>query len=136
MTVMPKETDLWHSKTPPGVDLSPGQGRSAASRRAHPRVDDRWHDAAGGWGLNVLAEWSHGARKRGSEAPAVRHRAFGLFASAAFGSTMATCSGELLSTVRDREVLPPGTASLLVALDGVMMRMKAETVSETATDAG
>ncbi|MCY4201675.1 MAG: hypothetical protein OXD38_03545 [Aestuariivita sp.] len=49
---------------------------------------------------------------------------------------MAACSSELLSTVREREALPPGTASLLVSLDGVMMRMNTETVGETETDAG
>jgi len=52
------------------------------------------------------------------------------------GSEMATGSDELLSTVRDREALPTGTASLLVSRDGVMMRMNTETVGETATDAG
>ncbi|MCY4151486.1 MAG: hypothetical protein OXE94_04540 [Aestuariivita sp.] len=52
------------------------------------------------------------------------------------GSEMATGADELLSAVRDREALPTGTASLLVSLDGVMMRMNTETVGETATDAG
>ena len=52
------------------------------------------------------------------------------------GNEMATGADELLSAVRDREALPTGTASLLVSLDGVMMRMNTETVGETATDAG
>ncbi|MCY4347932.1 MAG: hypothetical protein OXC17_14250 [Aestuariivita sp.] len=69
-------------------------------------------------------------------APVRRSELFHRLVAAAVGSEIETGSGELLSTVREREALPTGTASLRVSLDGVMMRMKAETAGETATDAG
>lgn len=49
---------------------------------------------------------------------------------------MATYSRELLSTVREREALPTGTASLMVSLDGMILRIQAETVGENGIDAG
>ncbi len=49
---------------------------------------------------------------------------------------MEECPGELLQGLREREELPPGAVSLLVPLDGVMMRMNAEAAEGTATDAG
>ena len=56
--------------------------------------------------------------------------------SAAVGSELEAGSNELLATVREREALPSGTASLLISLDGVMMRMQAETVGDIDLDAG
>ncbi|MCY4201683.1 MAG: hypothetical protein OXD38_03585 [Aestuariivita sp.] len=65
-------------------------------------------------------------------APVRRSELFHRLVAAAVGSEIETGSGELLSTVREREALPTGTASLMVSLAGVMMRM----LTETATDAG
>ncbi len=56
--------------------------------------------------------------------------------SAAVGSELAAGSNALLATVRERAALPSGTASLLVSLDGVMMRMQAATVGDIDLDAG
>ncbi len=56
--------------------------------------------------------------------------------SAAVGSELAAGSNALLATVRERAALPSGTASLLVSLNGVMMRMQAETVGDIDLDAG
>ena len=46
------------------------------------------------------------------------------------------CSGALLEDLRAREEMPAEAVSLLVSLDGVMMRMTAETADGKATDAG
>ena len=43
------------------------------------------------------------------------------------GNRMEACSGELLPGLREREEMPAEAVSLLVSLDGVMMRMNAET---------
>ncbi len=52
------------------------------------------------------------------------------------GSRMEACSGDLLPDLREREEMPAGAVSLLVSLDGVMMRMNAETAEGKPTDAG
>lgn len=52
------------------------------------------------------------------------------------GSRMEACSGELLPDLREREEMPAEAVSLLVSLDGVMMRMNAETTDGKPTDAG
>ena len=52
------------------------------------------------------------------------------------GSRMEACSGALLTGLREREEMPAEAVSLLVSLDGVMMRMNAETADGKPTDAG
>ncbi len=52
------------------------------------------------------------------------------------GGRMEACSGEILPGLREREEMPEGAVSLLVSLDGVMMRMNAEETDGKPTDAG
>ena len=52
------------------------------------------------------------------------------------GTRMEECSGALLAGLREREEMPAEAVSLLVSLDGVMMRMNAETADGKPTDAG
>ncbi len=114
-------------------------GRGDYSCRAHPRVDD-WRYAGGGGRSLQIFEGALTARE--SEQAWHQFGGTGTFASslirlsAAVGSTLAATSSALLSAVRDREALPRLTASLLISLDDVMMRMNAETGGETETDAG
>ncbi len=52
------------------------------------------------------------------------------------GTCIEACSGALLKDLREQEEMPAEAVSLLVSLDGVMMRMNAETADGKATDAG
>jgi len=52
------------------------------------------------------------------------------------GNRMEECSGALLPGLREREEMPAEAVSVLVSLDGVMMRMNAETADGKPTDAG
>ncbi len=52
------------------------------------------------------------------------------------GSRMEERSGEILPDLREREDMPEGAVSLLVSLDGVMMRMNAEAADGKPADAG
>ncbi len=52
------------------------------------------------------------------------------------GTCMEACSDDVLDGLREEEELPEEATSILVSLDGVMMRMHAETTEEPATDAG
>ena len=52
------------------------------------------------------------------------------------GTCIEACSGALLGDLREQEEMPAEAVSLLVSLDGVMMRMNAETADGKATDAG
>ena len=52
------------------------------------------------------------------------------------GTRMEECSGALLPGLREREEMPAEAVSLLVSLDGVMMRMNAGTTDGKPTDAG
>ncbi len=52
------------------------------------------------------------------------------------GACAEECFGEFLPGLREQEELPAEAVSVLVSLDGVMMRMNAETADGKATDAG
>ena len=52
------------------------------------------------------------------------------------GTRVEECSGALLAGLREREEMPAEAVSLLVSLDGVMMRMNAGTADGKPTDAG
>ena len=49
---------------------------------------------------------------------------------------MEECSGELLAELREQEEVPEEAVSALVALDGVMLRMNAETADGGTREAG
>ena len=56
--------------------------------------------------------------------------------SAEAGSCVEECSGELLAELREQEEVPEEAVSALVALDGVMLRMNAETADGGTREAG
>ena len=56
--------------------------------------------------------------------------------SAAAGRCMEACGDELMEDLRASEGVPEDAASLVVSLDGVMMRMNAEASGDEVTEAG
>ena len=56
--------------------------------------------------------------------------------SAEAGSCMEECSGELLAELREQEEVPEEAVSVLVGLDGVMLRMNGETEDGGTGEAG